>query len=603
MTPISMQITYVPSKVLGASYWVRLEKGKAVAETVTISEVASVLDEYYDIDACTGDSGTGGEAAEPIVPTTENAAAVDAKLIDAFQTGLTYDPCKFIPGTLDYYAEVQVFRSHVGIPYKLVLTNGDIRTTVIVTKQITNTVLVEGDTITLEFPIVGNLMSDAPVLDFNGGNVLLSEKVQGLFTFVYSTQYERVLIRVKGDDDNREELSCNCIAFYNLLVTELQIDPPTEEGVAISQMGCQVEDTQTEDAEEDEEDGDSPDACYQRWIHTVLCSCSLTTKDTYDEIKQIECGSTNYDRTTVGGALQDNWTSKDVTHYTRCPDEEDWEGQDDEFYEDNCCAPPPSDMVLPTCYSRLSNYYGGHEIDRVGDGIYLDATLVPVGPEDGICGVLTVQQIVESKNCCDSEFYTDLDYDDEDSAEVLSPSSSGLVFWDGGDSSSATAGQATVTVHGSGFWLNALFTKKSGIGVGSARIYTDENVCGACSITIEDNCSSTTGSVLATEGGWVLYSTDLALCTAGGEWAVVGIREVTRQTANEKMYMRYNTDGLFHGDCWSDEGKANANAVCADFAVGKTVCGYNNLTIKCSQLFGSWNCYVANSKAHYKWGC
>ncbi len=124
---------------------------------------------------------------------------------------------------------------------------------------------------------------------------------------------------------------------------------------------------------------------------------------------------------------------------------------------------------------------------------------MPISPEDGICGTVEWVQEVNSKNCCDDPSATLIVYDEDRSVDIIGDNSYGVIQYDGG------LLPATVTLHGNGFYTDPYFTKTSIEVTGGGRqvgIYT-KDACGSCSITIDDGCSTASGTVKSTAGQWV----------------------------------------------------------------------------------------------------
>jgi len=192
-----------------------------------------------------------------------------------------------------------------------------------------------------------------------------------------------------------------------------------------------------------------------------------------------------------------------------------------DFYEETCCEPKPDDIGLPLCESMKRNVYGTYDVEGgryVGAGLSNDTiSYIPVFPTDGGCGTHETVSEVEEKDCCDDEFYTDLEINGERSADIVADNSYGDIYWIGGKYNT------TVTVRGSGFWTNRERTETEIVLEGKGftpagngvRIYTDD-ACGTAHVTIDDDCSVVTHALRATDGHWEFIEMD---CPTKGQGA------------------------------------------------------------------------------------
>lgn len=483
---------------LTEKFWARIEVQPPESDFVSLSDAATVIDSIYDVDPCSDDSALvgGGEA------TTIESEYVSPLLVTAFSK-ISYDPCKYSEGDYSYEATLYIYRSHFDIPYKLVINDGTILSTEIVEKTIKTLVLPEDREIEVDYPILGNIECDQEIESFVGAQALLKNYYTKNLAFSYTTKYDKVTIKVNGAEEAQD---AECLIFYKELSYRATVSKPEEDTDAVNTIGCNptsVNGVETEDPHDERiyDDG----ICYQRYIYSQICQCSGNVKNSWDTVVEVACPTSpaTPHSDTEQGALNFWWEAKHINTYTPCPEEEDWEGHESEFYIDNCCVFPT--VGLPTCQERTTAWLGGTGIvkgaDFYHDNAFQDETivLVPVSPEDGICGTIKYVQDVASKSCCDSPLATPIVYDEAGSADIIGDNSSGMVQYDGG------LLPATAKLNGSGFFTDPYFTKKEIEVTGGGRqirIYT-KDACGSCSITINDGCSSDSGVVKSTEGKWV----------------------------------------------------------------------------------------------------
>jgi len=483
------------SALLNMKFWARITLEPYEDDFVSLSEAATVIDAIYDIDPCNSDSALiGGEPAIEI-----EQEYISPLLISSFSQ-IQYDPCRYERNSFSYQAVVYIYRSHLRFPYKLVINDGVILRTERISKRITTIVKSDNKIIEVDYPIVGNIEFSETIVEINGTQLLLEQDV--LFTSIsYDTEYDKVTLQINGSQT--EAIEGTCILFYKGLAYLQSISIPTEDTAAIGILGCTSSSSSSDDNIQDERE---TGPCYQRYIFNQICNCSGTVKDTYSTVVEVTCPDSpaTPHSDTEAGASNFWWEARHINRYVNCPEDEIWDGHDSEFYLDKCCTIPS--FSLPSCQHRTASWPGGRGIINGSDYYYNNAlhgeqvVLVPVGPEDGICGVIERIQEVNQRNCCDDLDYIDIVYDDENSAEVISDNSIGSVFWTGGKV------PFTVKLNGSGFYLDSHHTKTTmEIFTNSARIYT-EDACGSCSIHIEDGCSVGSGVVRSTEGNWV-YNT------------------------------------------------------------------------------------------------
>lgn len=561
------------------AYWIRLTKEPTKPETVTFTEAAKVIDSIFDVDACTPNFSLSGDSVNV------DEINVEAKLREGFSL-IEYEPCKFSSKNLDFIAFVYVFRSHIDETYNLVLTNGNVLRTeresmsVDILHEITDTKYVS-----LEYSINGDLSCSSEVESYSGSMITLKNKFTGFLRIKYTTQFDKVKIKVYGNGENEEPVGCKCIAFYKGMATDIFIDPPEIDILAVEKIGCDDERAEEEEREslededkddsEPEEDGDEdeeepppdedeeepppdpdPDSedgdgdeggiedrpygtCYQRVIVQKKCMCSEKQEDSYDYAEEIPCpppGSLLSGNTTPAAAYENWWENRKVVVRVNCGEEDDV--ADKEYFKEKCCKYPENmdpKVSLPLCKTRKRTWFGpvafdfdafygsGDLVSRWNyneEGVNIareKIELIPVNPENAsavginklICGEIITEQQVNARNCCDPEVTPPIIYDDENSVEVISDNSYGLIFWEGG------VPPFDLKINGQGFYLdnNRMFksmtiaspgwTYIDDVGYWSAIVYTDD-ACGMGNIQITDGCTSASGQIRATDGQWEL---------------------------------------------------------------------------------------------------
>jgi hypothetical protein len=496
MQNTSISLNYVDEDKIPEKFWARIDVAPPESETVSLEEVATIIDSIYDLDPCNSDNAlSGGFPAMQIAQED-----VEYVLKTAFSK-IEYDPCKFDAGTYNYNATIYVYRSHIEIPYKLIINSGSVIITERVTKRIETLVKPEdGRVIETSYPIVGNVVCSETIKYYKGAVAVLEKEIEKNIKFSYDTAYDKVTVKVNGTEDNQKAVA---VAFYNNLAYSAEIEPPEEDAEAVSNIGCKYTgptQDQIDDAKKEEEE---IEVCYQRYIYSNVCECSGDIQSSHSEVLQVPCPDSpaTPHSDTEQGALNFWWQAKRINNYVSCPDEV-WEGNTPEFYLENCCENYAFQVSLPKCEKLTRLWPGGVGIIN-GPEYYKAFTnertiLIPVPPEDGICGTIVTEYEVESKNCCDDEFLTPIEIDTDNSAVIIADGSIGTVFWEGGKA------PYELSVRGSGFYFDRNFTKTDIVTDGTAiNIYT-EDACGIATFIVTDGCSEARHSLKSTNGSWVL---------------------------------------------------------------------------------------------------
>ena len=519
-----------------STYFARMEVVEDDGEeTVSMKEAVTVIDTMYDVAPCIDDASLIGQ--KPEFEFTEKEAK--ERLGSGF-SAINYNPCKFDKETFDYTAQLKIFISHPKEPYKLLLdippatrevinNDGTISTfevidptlkdpKIISTKKVVDNIVMlekfdENGILDVKYPITGNLKCEGyEIISYDGSVILVKPKDFSPYTKIsFDTEYDLVTVKVFGGDNSSK--SCECRLLYMELVIRETIDPPEEDIDAVTLIGCKYDEDEEEEEEEEEKD-----PCFKRFIYRDICDCSGTVKDAYAEVREIPCPESGFGNTSIAAAIQNQWEAEKIDQYVSCEDEI-WEGHEKEFYEENCCEPPPRDKALPTCQHRTRTWFGGADIIKGRDHYYNNAfhdeqvILIPVYPPSSIpgkswiCGTIETIYEVESKNCCDDEFYENLYYEWDESSDVVPRTGKGVAKWGGGEA------PYTVLCRGAGFLLSNGYTSIVTNG-NSVDIFTDgEGACGPCTISISDGCSTVSGNMKSDDGQWVVTSTG---CTSSG---------------------------------------------------------------------------------------
>lgn len=456
MVNTSFKIGFSDDYVLGESFWARIDVSPPQSDFVSLSDAAEVIDSIYDIDPCNSLSQGGEES------TTISEEEVFDKLQAAFGS-ISYNPCKY-DGNYAYNTTVAVFRSHLQYPYKLVINEGSIISTKRVQKRIDTLVLPQDRLISVDFPIVGDIVCSKEIQSYNGSQAMLVNDCNVNIAFSYMTEYDEVDVTVAGNGIEAQD--AECIVFYKELAYSATISQPTEDADAIAALGCDSTGTRYVEVEDNpEEETEAP----------ISVEPEIPHDDCWDYAEP-----------------------NPVLHY-----------------EENCCEPWPFDGGPPSCLWRNQSWMGGRGIVKGADYYlqnsltYETVILLGVSPQDGVCGTIETRYDVVKKNCCDSEFLTEIVYDIYDSVEIIADNSRGIVYWSGGQA------PYTVTVRGQGFFADAYFSQQTiTTNTQSAVVFTDYESCGMASVTITDGCSESSGDIMSTEGEWKLVGIGMEFCGA-----------------------------------------------------------------------------------------
>ncbi len=516
----SLIISFI-NRPLGGDYWIHVEQVLPDDSTATLGELAKLVDTLYGVNPCNtlGVENTlsidivDGEnylhEEEAVEETTEESdqAAKKQFFKDTVKSTFTLNLCSTnVEG--DYLTQVKIARSHADVDYKLNLTNGTVDSTVLVEEIFTKTYTVEKATgLQLDFPVISGAVFSwttpvvvggagyrtAPDIILTGRTLSWDEPVTGALTVSYLTRYDLAAITVFGSDGQQGE--CRAIAFYRGLADDIALTPPDIDGDAAEfdrQNYCPTAQWKV---------GEGEVTCWQTVITEYKCRCSNSLAYSVSEDVETSCPAGVRCGFGLSECSKFVGTVTKFGGYVFCSGE-DTVLSDPNYYEQMCCDPPAGS--LPKCRETYAANTGGESLapDILAgyQTLYGDTLkLVPVSPADGDCGYTKTTVTTLVKNCCDT--VEPLEIDTENSAEVVADNSSGIV--------SVTGGRLplTVSVRGSGFFLDSNRSFRDGTVNGTSfGIYTG-GACGACTIAITDGCSTTTHFVRSTNGRWeVEYS-------------------------------------------------------------------------------------------------
>ncbi len=550
---VNISLTPAVTNSFAEDVWVRLELVPSASDIATTEDIANLIDELYGTSICDDEYELPVCGGEPL-PVKEEDDPNEATAIDPSQQELA-ETIKEELGIVsceaanDFFtAEVNVVTSNPIIPYKLVVENGEIISTTIIEERVTLRFDIKKSSyVKTTYPIVSDLQvrfvggvvnhdgEGTPSIDVANGYFYWDNDVTGVLEASFMTRYDQVTIEVlRGttvesangfsqsdlgdylantsnlintdetvwgdtfeDDENIGE--AYLLAFYEGLVDELTVtEPELQDGVdeignICPDQGSGVSNKTTPD-----------DAyCYDLVRTLRICQCSGESEgELPSEVEvEVEClpGADG------GRHLYKTYTNK---VYVDCNETTGSVG-DPDYYEKICCYPPPPNMSLPQCKEVTSKNTGGYGLSQETmdyyTSFYDNVEFIPVSPEDGDCGTITVKQNIKSNNCCDIAI--PLEYNTDSSIDVIADYSSGFIYVYGGLEA------LEVKIRGDGFWLDAGHTTRDGVfyngnplQLTAIEIFTSD-ACGGASITITDGCTQVKGSVRSTEGVWVLKET------------------------------------------------------------------------------------------------
>ena len=508
---VALNVTYTPKSAadLQENRWIRIEQLQPEDESISVGEAASIIDEMFGIDACDGLSGGGEESAVSEDGTPEDAPdeeTVDEIIKDKL---LGKDICD-----QDQYwtAQVVVLRSHQQPGYTIRSETSKVVSTELVTETIRETIdFEEGTYKDLTWPFLGdfssNLSSDVEV-KILGSTVNLSTP-SGKVSVKYRTSYERLQIKVpvdegsvQSEDDSvaRPEFAPSAlIAFWGDLATACELEQPEQDtGTTQSDLATLCGKTSGIISPGESE-------CFESIEHYQLCNCSRERVNPWIEVAPAECpekvlGGTYY----LGGKEQ-------FDGFVGCDDDDGENVSSPAYYEAKCCEPVPEGKTLPRCRITYAEYKGGAEIEG-GAASWLElygknTRLIPVLPEDGICGEVITEWKIQGKNCCAG--VPELLIDPDTAPEVMTNNMTSYIAILGG------LGPFTVSTSSDGLYVGAIGKKTMETNDSMIPIFST-SICGMVAVNIKDSCGqSATHRMRAANGKWVTVS-DVPRCAGAG---------------------------------------------------------------------------------------
>lgn len=396
---------------------------------------------------------------------------------------------------------IRVYRSDMSKPYTLDLTGGEVINKEIVERTKSETiVLSNANSISFENPVAEIKTIDPttsvispsgtgglPSYSINENTITFSETITTTLNVTYLEQYELLTIKLPNTVDKSYEdvvLTAYYLGLMESLTTDYASSTDDNSDICSFMESFRVKDKPSDGLN-----------CQQREIVHMLCSCSGSETDSKENITNVSCpeGQTS-------GFVPE---VKESSVYVTCPDEVE-QLHEPEYYIDKCCKSP--DFTLPRCKETRRSYFGGAQIEK-GEKYWKEkygksVRLIPVSPEDGVCGEYITSYDVKANNCCDEA--VPLEWDEENSASVAPDYSSVLLYFLGGRE------EVNVSIRGQGFWLDSKYTLKDGVITNNngpylltaIRVYT-EDACGRCLVTIDDGCSTAELQLRSTNGQWV----------------------------------------------------------------------------------------------------
>ncbi len=249
------------------------------------------------------------------------------------------------------------------------------------------------------------------------------------------------------------------------------------------------------------------------------------------------------------------------TRYVEAPPGEPWKTADE--MTELCCEPTGE---LQCEEEKIGVYNGPTDEEILAKlGITIDANgrdqdgrriRIKRRERSQPCGKIIRRYKVEQLDCC--EEVAELVYDADNSVDILSPGTSGVVRFTGGRL------PVTVQVRGNGFSLDG-YNQRDGLAYSRAFwVYAHEMACGQAPINIDDGCTVVQGSVRSTVGRWD------GVCLA---WGNVNDRYYTNYRRNYNILTGFSDCGIpeFEQVAWGPF------RYCTTF-VGQCFHWYNNST-------------------------
>lgn len=499
----SLTINYsLSSSEIEDSYYIRLEQ-VGIEETATLGEVASLVDDLYEINPCVEaedeeQESVTEEDAVTAQDDTEPESVLDlVTLSDSVKRLFGMSLCEQ-DAAGNWYAQVKVIRSHVNEPYALKFVGGEEIQTVTTEELIDEVIPLENVSgITLEYPVVSDFIAgwngsavgesgvqSGPGITRTGNTLNWGLSLSGSIRVQYQTRYDLIDVLVYGNDDFSLG-ECKVIAFFHGLVDELDLEQPEQEG-----------------ADEDREDycDETGSSRFGGVISQEPLPIFYITETRY----YCKC-SGDYAYSIYSSDPPDDfygriWNKSVRGDYVDCNEHTAGYLENRDFYIEACCTTPEAaEVSLPRCKEVRRKNKGGQKIsdedlqwykDKYGS----DLVVTYISPTDGDCGDTTYYQSVDTKNCCDE--VEPMSWDPDFSPTVIP----GLYHIIGGRA------PFDIHVEGEGFSLSPYEEDHHIIDYdGWFRIY-DLGACGGGEILITDACDQElTKGIRSADGSWLKY--------------------------------------------------------------------------------------------------
>ena len=480
------------------TYWVRISQAEQKEVSPSMGSVANLIDSIYGYHPDAADSIY--DRPEAIVNIEGNAPednlARQRFYWDKVKEYANLGLCDVEPSG-DYNTQITVELSHAEGDYNLRLTNGKITQTVL-------TATTAADKINADTPARVYLV-DVTVFG-NGENE--PGDCRAICFYQYTT--DEIYLIAPGTDDATESDRDKYCPSYVWEIQEWEDEITCYETVT-TQYKCECGGNLAYETVE-EVTVSCPDDRNFKCLHQFSNWSSPYTDDDGNEVPgKWYCRYNMGDRTVLGGYIPCDIVLYDPMGNERARYEEISVMSEAWYYEERCCVLPEGS--LPKCQTTYRKNPGDGKIDetrlsnykaRYGDKL----DLIPVSPEDGDCGTIKTVVSDAAENCCD--FVTQLVWDAENSAEVIADNSVAWVRVSNGRL------PLTVSVRGSGFYLDASRTMRDAVVNSRAIRIFSANACGYCYITVTDGCSTVTSGIRSTNGNWVAISSP-AECLGGYE--------------------------------------------------------------------------------------
>ena len=430
MSNYSLLINFSNAADVVNPYWLRMELEEETT-TMTVGEAADLIDALYKTSPC-DEEETPEEIVEPTTPDWEDILAL-----------INLPVCQNQESQEDgdsgaYDVTVRVYRSHQSELYKLVMSNGSAKAPHRTYERVIQTLEIDvQSSITLDTPITGRPVIcwvdiDGPDISILGNTLYWNGTVTGTIRAEFDTIYDVIDIHVTGIEDTVQQIisgtedskwlgtgwysgsetgeeltdvqdtECNVLAFYHYQYQEITLHKPeidesvdSDQADAICQnIGSTIIDPGDGDGDGGDGDGDGGDddkKCFKELTFTTVCICG-GEEGTDTEKEPAACGAASSGSTV---AKEDA-----PARYTDCG--HDSEVHLPEFYEDNCCEPPP--FPLPNCEDRYAPFTGDltpERLQELKESYGPNANIIMVGPSEGRCGDFITSQKIDALNCCD----------------------------------------------------------------------------------------------------------------------------------------------------------------------------------------------------------